>query len=381
MRIKLTPDYVTSAVPDDRVDRTIFWDTAQPGFGLMVTKAGAKSYVVQYRANGSSRRATIDGRLSLKDARKRAKILQGQVATGGDPVLEKRRKAELATNTLRAISEAYLKREGRRLRTADQRSDTLARLVYPKIGARPIAEIRRSEIVKLLDQIADDRGPVMAARTFEIIRKIMNWHAGRSDTFRTPIVRGMWTTEKRARQRILSEDELRRVWLTAAAPGPFGALIQFILLTATRRSEAACMRWDELADDEWTIPSSRYKNKPGQPYDHLIPLSAAARAVLERLPRMSAFVFSTDGVHPVSGFSTMKQRFDQQCGVTGWTLHDLRRTARSLMSQAGVNPDHAERCLGHVIGGIRGTYDRHAFKAEKRAAFEALAALIAEIVR
>jgi integrase len=380
MQVKLTEAYIATAAANLGADRTIFWDIAQPGFGLMVTRAGAKSYVLQYRANGSSRRATIDGRLSLKAAKKQAKILHGQVATGGDPVLEKRRKAELATGTVHAVAELYLKREGGRLRTAGQRKAILERLIYPKIGSRPIADIRRSEIVKLLDQIADQRGPVIAARTFEIIRKIMNWHAGRSDTFRTPIVRGMWTVDKKTRQRVLSEDELRRVWLTSeTTPGPFGALIQFILLTATRRNEAACMRWDELVGDEWTIPASRYKNKPGQSYDHLIPLSARAREVLDMLPLMGAFVFTTDGLHPISGFSGMKSRFDKQCGVPGWTLHDLRRTARSLMSQAGVPPDHAERAIGHVIGGIRGTYDRHAFKAEKRAAFEALAALIAEI--
>src|ERR1700704_623572 len=118
MQVKLTPNYIATAAAQSGADRTIFWDTTQPGFGFMITRAGAKSYVVQYRANGSSRRATIDGRLSLKDARKRAKILQGQVATGGDPVLEKRRKSELVTGTVRAVAELYLKREGGRLRTA-----------------------------------------------------------------------------------------------------------------------------------------------------------------------------------------------------------------------------------------------------------------------
>jgi integrase len=378
MKVLLTQDYIDTAVAAGGADRTIHWDIAQPGFGLMTTAAGAKSFVVQYRANGSSRRATIDGRLSLKAAKKQAKILQGQVATGSDPVVEKRHKAELATGTVRAVAELYLKREGGRLRTANQRKSILERCVYPKIGTRPIGDVRRSEIVKLLDHIADDRGPVIAARTFEIVRKIMNWHAGRSDTFRTPIVRGMWTIDKKTRQRVLNEDELRRLWSTAGSD-PFSLLVRFVLLTATRRNEAAHMRWDEIAGDEWTIPSARYKNKPGHHYDHLVPLSYAARALLAKLPRMGAFAFTTDGKRPIAGFSAMKRRFDKQCGVAGWTLHDLRRTARSLMSQAGVPPDHAERAIGHVIGGVRGTYDRHAYKAEKRAAFEALAALVEQI--
>ena len=83
---------------------------------------------------------------------------------------------------------------------------------------------------------------------------------------------------------------------------------------------------------------------------------------------------------PPRDLSSAKQDFDRASGVTGWTLHDLRRTARSLMSRAGVPSDHAERCLGHVIGGVRGTYDRHEYHEEKRLAFEALASLIARII-
>jgi len=93
----------------------------------------------------------------------------------------------------------------------------------------------------------------------------------------------------------------------------------------------------------------------------------------------SDLVFTNDGRRPVSPCK-LKPDLDRASGVTGWTLHDLRRTARSLMSRAGVNTDHAERCLGHVIGGVRGVYDRHEYLAEKRQAFEALAALIDSIV-
>src|SRR5207344_2729438 len=111
-------------------------------------------------------------------------------------------------------------------------------------------------------------------------------------------------------------------------------------------------------------------NKTG--VDLVRPLSAAALTALARAPMLHGceYLFSTDGRSPISGFSRFKRRFDEACGVTGWTLHDLRRTARSLMSRAGVASDHAERCLGHVIGGVRGVYDRHEFHAEKKHAFE-----------
>ena len=116
--------------------------------------------------------------------------------------------------------------------------------------------------------------------------------------------------------------------------------------------------------------------------DLVRPLSPAALALLSRVPRIDGgpFVFTTTGRRPIGGLERHKAKFDRACGVTGWTLHDLRRTARSLMSRAGISPDHAERCLGHIIGGVRGVYDRHAYHAEKAAAYEALATQIDLIV-
>ena len=116
--------------------------------------------------------------------------------------------------------------------------------------------------------------------------------------------------------------------------------------------------------------------------DLVRPLSPAAQDVLAKLPRIgkAGYVFTTDGRSGLGGFSKFKRKLDKASGVTGWTLHDLRRTARSLMSRAGIPSDHAERCLGHVIGGVRGVYDRHEFHAEKKRAYEALAAQIERIV-
>jgi integrase len=113
-----------------------------------------------------------------------------------------------------------------------------------------------------------------------------------------------------------------------------------------------------------------------------VPLSKAAQAVLNALPVIGdgKFVFSHDGERPVGGFSKFKAKLDQLSGVTGWGLHDARRTARTLLSRAGVNADIAERCLGHVIGEVRETYDRYEYLPEKADAFEALAAQIERIL-
>ena len=137
------------------------------------------------------------------------------------------------------------------------------------------------------------------------------------------------------------------------------------------------MSWAEIRDGVWTIPAARYKTG----IDTDIPLSAAAIRVLETLPRigLEKYVFTQDGARPFNNFSGAKQRFDKACGASGWTLHDLRRTARSLMSRADVSSDIAEICLGHKLPGIRGVYDRHRYIEEKRRAFEALSALIQTI--
>src|SRR5262249_46564837 len=146
-------------------------------------------------------------------------------------------------------------------------------------------------------------------------------------------------------------------WPADKSGAVFAAMLQFILLTATRRTEAARMAHDELTGAEWVIPGERYKTKQS----HLIPCCEMALAVLAQLPKRGPFVFSTDGRTPVSGFSKAKREFDKACGCSGWTLHDLRRTARSLMSRAGVSADHAERALGHVLPGVRAVYDLHEY--------------------
>jgi integrase len=150
------------------------------------------------------------------------------------------------------------------------------------------------------------------------------------------------------------------------------------LLTSARRAEAAALKWSEIDGDDWILPAARNKTK----VDLVRPLSKAAQAILAERPRIAGcpYVFSNGGRTALAGFSRLKQKFDAACGVTGWTIHDLRRCSRSLLSRAGVSPDHAERCLGHVIGGVRETYDRHAYHTEKLQAFEALAAQIERIV-
>jgi integrase len=172
------------------------------------------------------------------------------------------------------------------------------------------------------------------------------------------------------------------------------------MLTLQRRAEVSAMQWPELDDSgaTWIIPAERYKTR----LDHGVPLSANARGVVGEKPgprrgrdgrpiKQGLYVFSnTNGHEPFTGYSKAKAELDRKIAelrvkagrppMESWVLHDLRRTGRSLLSRAGVPTDIAERVLGHVIPGVRGTYDRYGYLDEKRDALEKLATLIDRIL-
>ena len=366
----LTDRFCVGAKPRDGEIQTDYFDSQVSGLALRVSK-GWKSWTLHYTLGGKRRRLTFGNYpiISLSAARTRADEAKAAIAEGHDPT-------PVAVETLRVVCESYLAREGGKLRSAEWRKRLLDRHVYPALGARPIAEIKRSEIVRLSDVVEEGSGPAMATQTLALVRKIMNWHASRTDDFVSPVVRGMARTKanEQARDRILTDDEIRAIW--RADNGIFGPYVRFLLFTAARRNEASEMTWAEIDGGDWTLPAARNKTK----LDLVRPLSPAARKIIGDLPKAGPFVFTTNGTTPISNFSQFKRRFDALSGTRGWVLHDLRRTARSLMSRAGVPTDHAERCLGHVIGGVRGVYDRHEYHSEKAQAFEALAGLIDRIV-
>jgi integrase len=352
------------------------------GLYLIVQPSGRKSWGVRYRFGGRTRKLTLPGFVSLGEARKLASEALHDLELGKDPIVERKQaclQAEMAkADTVYSVTEEYLRREGKKLRSVDRRRRIFERNIYPTLGSRPVGEVKRIEIIRLLDDIEENSGPRMADYVLACLQRVMNWHAIRSEEFRSPIPRGL---EKRrnpdeaARERTLSDSELRAVWKVADGfEGPFGSFVQFLLLTAARRTEAARMTWSEIDGSDWTLPRARNKTKK----DLVRPLSGKAQAILAKMPRFEEcpYVFTNDGQRPLPEFHRPKKELDAKAGVTDWQLHDLRRTARSLMSRAGVMSDHAEHCLGHVLGGVRKTYDRYEYHKEKQLAFEALATQI-----
>jgi integrase len=356
------------------------------GLFLISQSSGARSWAVRYRYASRSVKLTLGKwpAMTLADARKAAADAQHALARGNNPAKAKvdaKIKADAAkADTVANICERYLAFEGKKLRTVDQRRSTLRRLIYPALGAMPIETVKRSDIVRLLDKVESGSGSRMADVTLATLQRVMNWHALRSDEFRSPIVRGMnrQNAKDHRRERILDDDEIRKLWAATADNTTFSALVRFLLLSAARRNEAAAMKSDEVVDGVWTLPASRSKTKT----EVVRPLSAAALALINDMPQIDGcpFVFTTTGRTLLTQFSDSKKRLDAASSTSGWQLHDLRRTARSLLSRAGVHSDIAEKCLGHSRGDIVERYDRHSYTREMRDAFEALSALVARIV-
>lgn len=360
-------------------------DTEVKGFVARSLPSGTVTFGYRYRADGKRRWLPlgVHGEITADQARKKVLKRQGEVASDRDPLAEAQAKQTTRTCTVDALLDTYLDRYARKnLRSAGEVERCFKVCVRPALGSVSIYSLRRSQVVEMLDKIEDERGPVMADRTLAYLRKAFNWHATRDDAFVPPIVKGMARTKpkERERTRTLTDDEIRALWTaldTVELPSCYPAYVRALLLTGQRRDEVSELPWSEIDGDVWTIPASRYKTKR----DHVVPLTPTVLSLMGS-PRKRGFVFSTtDGEVPFSGFSKARSALDKHLpGMEHWTLHDLRRTARSLMSRAGVSSDIAERVLGHVIPGVRGVYDRHEYRAEKRDALERLASEIDRII-
>ena len=216
-----------------------------------------------------------------------------------------------------------------------------------------------------------------------MVSAICNWYAARHDNYTSPIVKGMRRSnpKERARDRILNDDELRAVWQAASENGTFGAFVRVLLLTGAAAGEGcrdALGRMSRSTACGLSPPRPARRATPGE-----LPLPEMALDIIKAQPRFESIPMSSPVVAALTIPATARARprSTLRSSIPGWRLHDLRRTARSLMARAGVRPDIAERVLGHAIQGVEGVYDRHSYREEKAHALKALAGLIENILR
>jgi integrase len=364
-----------------------YFDTVVPGLVLRVNYGGAKVWLVRHylkRTDEAGKRYLVPtthrlGRypvLKVKEARERARFFQGDVQKG---------RAQAKADTFQAVAENFIKRyvEDKGLRSQPEIERCLKKYVYPEWSAERFRAIDREQVANLLDKIVDENGPVQADRVLAIIRKLMNWYATRANDYTSPIVRGMNRSsgKDRARKRVLSDDEIRALWQTTEDEGTFGAMLRVALLTAQRIGKVVTMQWDDIVDGKWRIASEDGEKGNAE----VLPLPPMVLEIIAAQPRLAAnpYVFvAGHGDGHFNSFSLRKEALDKQLAFTKpWTIHDLRRTARTLMSQCpDILYDVAERVLGHKRQGVEPVYDRHDYTHEKGAALRSLAAKVNLIV-
>jgi integrase len=379
MRKTLTDKGVAALKP--RAKSYTFPDPELRAHYVRVQPTGAKSFVALARDPYGKQIWHTTGTadvFKIDEAREKAREAIKRIKAGLPPV----EPAPLKPDTFRDVAENWIKRHvvAKKLRSEYEIKRVLEKYVFPKWAERDFTSIRRSDISALLDHIEDHHGSRMADLTLARVRSIANWYAIRNDSYASPFTRGMRRHSKPPRARILDDDELRAVWRQAKVSGQFGAVVQLLLLSAQRRQKIACMKWSDVDDDGvWTVASdAREKGNIGR-----VALPKEALDIIRQQPRLGAnpYVFAGRGNSCIAGFGHSVRAFTAALpDMPHWTLHDLRRTSRSLLSRCGVSSEHAERIMGHAIPGIEGTYDRHSYDTEKKSALAKLAQLIDNIV-
>ena len=387
---------IQSVTPDPHRDIYV-WDPRLKGFGLRITPRGAQSFVFQYRVDGGpARRKTIGpvgSPWTPATARKEAERLLVQVYQGIDPVEAKREaKRKKETLNFRTYSERfvelYLKPNWRG--TWGSANCTINNVFIPRWGNRPVHEITRADIVKVLDEYSDR--PARRKEIHSLLRKFFNWALDRQDIDVSPLAGMKAPKAVPSRRRVLSDEEIVALWRATENSGwPWGPFVRMLILTMQRRQEVAEMDWSEIDLDarRWTLPADRAKNDQ----EHVIPLTSLALAELQLLgPKRKGLVFTTTGTTPVSGFFKgrsalhkdmilyLKAKQIEEGGnpgeidVPNWRLHDIRRTGATHLQSLRVPVEVTESVLNHISGtraGVAGIYNRYKYDDEKRNALDA----------
>jgi integrase len=396
---RITADQVNSLHPGwdghDPVKDFVLWDDKLPGFGVKVTPAGAKIYLLQYRIGGrrgKTQRYTIgkEGAFRAASARKEAERLYGLVKQGRNIVAERKAvvEAQLAAEGLafdayvREFCTTTLKAEWPKSWKKTQSCLELHAIRH--LGAKSLLDITANDVRQLLRRL--DTQPATRRYLFAALSFIFNRSKRDGVIPTSPLEAVHPPTPAAERTRVLNDEELRWLWGAIAAEGaPYRDIVEELIYLGQRRGEVAGLPWSELDRErrEWHLPAKRAKNKCA----NVVPLTDRAVAKLDRIaggekwPR-SGLVYSSRAGTPPSGWSKLKLRLDARIAVEAekagaevepWTLHDLRRTLATHLQRLGVTHEAVEHLLNHKEKsrvGIARVYQTHGYGPEKRAALE-----------
>ena len=335
---RLTDRTIASAQPRPKGQYTL-WDATLKHFGLRVSPGGTKTFTV---VHGPRRERITIGRyptITLAQAREKAKVVL----------------AERTLNTTRApritFDEASklffdVHRQRNKASTLAEYERIFDRHLLPRLRAMRVADISPHDIQRILDRLTST--PAECNHCYGVARTFFTFCFKRRYIEHSPM-EGMEKPFKyRPRTRVLTDDELRKVWRAAEDYGyPFGSIVQLLILTGQRRSEVGKLKWSYISKDRITLPPEIVKNNR----EHSIPLSPMAAGILNETPQLGEYVFPARGLNkPFNGWQSCTFNLIKACGTEHWTLHDLRRTFATRLAELGVAPHVIERLLNHVDG-------------------------------
>ena len=380
---RLTDDFARSVPAPTALKSKIHYDAQVKGFGLRVTKAGARAFVLNYRADGVERRLTIGSYPDWKvsTARKEATRLKRLVDQGEDPMGE--RHEDRAAPTMSNLCDRYVTEHAPRKRENSRREDEalIKRWIKPEFGTRKVSDIRHADVDALHRKITDHGTPIRANRTMALISKMFSL-AVRWEMRGDNPAKGIERNNEEKRERYLIGDELRRLIdaLTAYPNQTSANAIRLLLLTGARRGEVLAARWDQfdLETGIWVKPSSHTKQKRL----HRVPLSAGARLLLVNIKASagsSEFLFPSE-LGTMGHLTDIKRAWAsirKLAGLTGVRTHDLRHSYASMLASSGLSLPVIGALLGHTQASTTQRYS-HLFDDPLRAATDRVGAIVAE---
>jgi integrase len=345
------------------------WDTTCVGFGARRQTNKGVHYYVRYRHNGSQIVKSI-GRHGAPwtpdTARTKARELLGVVASGANPFAA----PSLSSETFGAEVERYLERKRAALkpRSLIETARHLRKYALPLHRLR-LAQIDRRTIAVLLGQIETASGPIARNRLRSSLSAFYAWAIQEGLTETNPVTGTGMADEGCSRERVLTQDELRKLW-RALGDDRFSDIVRLLLLTGQRRNEIGALQWLEVDFKRGMIVLAPNRTKNSR--QHELPLSRQALAVLERQPHSNSsdYLF---GERAFNNWDRRKQEVDQRAGIAPYRLHDLRRTCATQLGELGVQPHHIEAILNHYSGhraGVAGVYQRARYATEMRDALQ-----------
>lgn len=357
------------------------WDETQRGFGVRVSPRGAVSWQFQRwqgGVGGKLQRIAFQAR-DLEDAREQAHSHAVEASKGVNLPNRKReartaKRIALSAPDVATAAARYIKRHRKPGRYWDELQKRFDRQIIPALGKdTKLHEITKADVRRLIEDKLDAGQPAGARLTYAALSPFLSWCVSQDLIATSPLAGIPSPGQSEARERTLTDAELKALWSATAKLPLYGNFYRLLLLTMQRRDEVAGITFDEIdkAAALWTIPGSRTKN--GKP--HLVPLSPLALAVIEdaslEADTGSPYLFPVEGRDgdwaAISSYSDAKERLDKLCTIAPWRTHDLRRTGRTNLSKLKVPREHAEKVLNHTPKDkLEGIYNLYEYLDEKR---------------